>query len=397
MSLEWVSAGMTARTRGLRSPKFGVIAEVRKLIEGVEGVVDLGYGEPNFITPVHIREAAKVAMDAGHTHYVLPVEGLTPLREAIARKLERENNVLVDPASQVIVTAGVQEAINVALLTLVEPGDEVIVLDPYYYVYPLGVMLAGGTIVYTQLREENDFRLDLEDVRRKITSKTKAIIYTSPNCPTGSVFPREDLEALAELAAEHQFYILTDEIYEKLIYDGAEHISIASLPTARDFTISMFGFSKAYAMTGWRVGFMVGPAELIRTMLEVHSQLVLCTNSIAQHAALAALEGPQEPVEEMRKDYERRRNAFVDGLVRLGFRCKRPLGSFYVYANITGFGMKASDLAKLLASEARVVGYPGSAFTDSPDGERYLRFAYTKDMDSLMLALERMEKVLARL
>lgn len=395
--MTWTTAAMAERTHGIRSPKFGVIAEVRKLIQGVEGVVDMGYGEPNFNTPEHIREAAKRAMDEGHTHYVLPVEGLTPLREAIARKLAVENGIPADPASQVLVTAGVQEAINVSLLTLVNPGDEVIMPDPYYYVDPLGVMLAGGTPVYTHLREENDFRLDIEDVKNKITAKTKAIIYISPNCPTGSVFPREDLQALAELCAERHIFILTDEIYEKLIYDGRTHVSIASLPEARDITISMFGFSKAYAMTGWRVGFLVGPAELVRTMLEVHSQLVLCTNSIAQHAALAALEGPQDCIEEMRRDYEARRNVFVDGLNRLGFSCKRPPGSFYIYSNVTGFGMPASQLAKILAKEARVVAYPGSAFTNGTDGENYLRFAYTKDMDSLKLALERMEKALASL
>ena len=395
--MSWVASSIADRALSMRSPKFGVIAEVRSLIQGVEGVVDMGYGEPNFMTPVHIREAGKRAMDEGHTHYVLPVEGLTPLREAIARKLLNENSIPADPATQVLVTAGVQEAINVALLTLINSGDEVIMPDPYYYVDPLGVMLAGGTPVYTHLREENDFRLDIDDVKSKITPKTKAIIYISPNCPTGSVFPREDLQALAELAAERKIFILTDEIYEKLVYDGTPHCSIASLPAARDITISMFGFSKAYAMTGWRVGFLTGPAELVRTMLEVHSQLVLCTNSIAQHAALAALEGPQECIEEMRQDYEARRNVFVDGLNRLGFACKRPLGSFYVYSNITGFNMPASQLAKILAKEAKVVGYPGSAFTNGDDGENYLRFAYTKDMDSLKLALERMEKVVSTL
>ncbi len=395
--MTWTAEAVATRARNLRSPKFGVIAEVRKLIQGVEGVVDMGYGEPNFNTPEHIREAAKRAMDEGHTHYVLPTEGLEPLRHAISRKLQAENGIVVDPATQILVTAGVQEAINVALLALVNPGDEVIMPDPYYYVDPLGVMLAGGTPVYTHLREENDFRLDVDDVKSKITANTKAIIYISPNCPTGSVFPREDLQTLAELCAERRIFILTDEIYEKLIYDGTEHCSIASLPAAQDITISMFGFSKAYAMTGWRVGFLVASAELVRTMLEVHTQLVLCTNSIAQHAALAALEGPQDCVEEMRRDYETRRNTLVEGLNRLGFKCKRPPGSFYVYSNVTGFGMPASQLAKILAKDARVVGYPGSAFTNGDDGENYLRFAYTKDIDSVRLALERMEKVVETL
>jgi aspartate/methionine/tyrosine aminotransferase len=363
----------------------------------VEGVVDLGYGEPNFDTPEHIREAAKKALDDGHTHYVLPVEGLTPLREAIAEKLARENNITADPATEVLVTAGVQEAINVALLSVVNPGDEVIMPDPYYYVDPLGTILAGGTPVYTYLTEENDFRLDIADVASKITPRTKAIIYISPNCPTGSVFPREDLEALARLAAEKQIFLITDEIYEKLVYDGTEHVSIASLPEARDITISMFGFSKAYAMTGWRIGFLAAPPELVRTMLEVHGQLVLCTNSIAQRAAVAALTGPQDCIEEMRVEYEARRNVFVEGLNRLGFVCKPPLGSFYIYSNITGLGLTSSELAKHLAQEARVISYPGTAFTNAGDGEKYLRFSYTKDMSELTSGLERIEAAVAKL
>ena len=395
--MDWVERSIAERAKKTRSPKFGEISEVRKLIQGAEGVVDLGYGEPDFDTPLHIRDAAKKAMDEGYTHYVLPVEGLTELREAIARKLSKENDIHADPATEILVTAGVQEATNVAALSLINPGDEVIMPEPYYYSDPLAVMLAEGTPVYTQLKETNDYRLDLEDLERKITPKTKAIFFISPNCPTGAVFPKEDLLALAKLAKEKNIFIITDEIYERLVYDDHKHYSIASFPDARELTVSMFGFSKAYAMTGWRIGFLVAPAKLVQVMLELHGQLVIGANSIAQKAAVAALNEPQDCVEEMRRDYEERRNIFVEGLNRLGFSCKPPQGSFYIYANISKFNMPSLELAKHLAKEARVIGYPGTAYTKDQSGKNYLRFAYTKDIGQLRTALERIEKAIKKL
>jgi aspartate/methionine/tyrosine aminotransferase len=382
------------RAKGLRSPKFGQIAEVRGLVQGAEGVVDLGYGEPNFMTPVHIREAGKRAIDEGYTHYVLPVEGLTPLREAIAKKVYRDNGMDVDPSTQVLVTAGVQEAINVVLLTLINPGDEVILPQPYYYADPLGVLLAGGVPVYTELREERDFRIDPADVKEKITDRTKAIFYISPNCPTGSVFRKDDLEAIAEITQQRDIFVITDEIYEKLVYDGEKHCSIASIPDMKDRTVSMLGFSKSYAMTGWRIGYLVANRDLIRMMLEIHSQLLIGANSMAQKAALAALTGPQDCIEEMRREYEARRNLFVEGLNRMGFRCKPPKGSFYIYANISELGMSGFEMAKRLARDARVLGYPGTAYTTDESGDKYIRFSYTKTIDQLSTALERIEKVI---
>jgi aspartate/methionine/tyrosine aminotransferase len=382
------------RAKGLRSPKFGQIAEVRGLVQGAEGVVDLGYGEPNFMTPAHIREAGKRAIDEGYTHYVLPVEGLTPLREAIAKKVYRDNGMDVDPSTQVLVTAGVQEAINVVLLTLINPGDEVILPQPYYYADPLGVLLAGGVPVYTELREERDFRIDPADVKEKITDRTKAIFYISPNCPTGSVFRKDDLEAIAEITQQRDIFVITDEIYEKLVYDGEKHCSIASIPDMKDRTVSMLGFSKSYAMTGWRIGYLVANRDLIRMMLEIHSQLLIGANSMAQKAALAALTGPQDCIEEMRREYEARRNLFVEGLNRMGFRCKPPKGSFYIYANISELGMSGFEMAKRLARDARVLGYPGTAYTTDESGDKYIRFSYTKTIDQLSTALERIEKVI---
>jgi len=391
--MDYGTQRIAERAKGLRSPKFGEIAEVRELVAGAEDAVDLGYGEPNFMTPAHIREAGKRAIDEGYTHYVLPVEGLTPLREAIAEKLSRENGMDMDPSSEILVTAGVQEAINVVLLTLINPGDEVILPEPYYYSDPLGVMLAEGVPVYTELKEDRNFRIDSDDVRKKITERTKAIFYISPNCPTGSVFTREDLEEIAHLACEKNLFVITDEIYEKLVYDGERHCSIASLPNMKDRTISMLGFSKSYAMTGWRIGYLVGHGDLIRNMVEIHGQLLIGANSIAQRAALAALTGPQDRVEEMRREYEARRALFVDGLNQLGFRCNLPKGSFYIYANISELGLSGFELAKRLAKDARVVGYPGTAYTIGESGRSYIRFSYTKSTDELQTALERIEKV----
>lgn len=395
--MDWLEQKISERVKKLKSPKFGEIAEVRQLIAGADDVIDLGYGEPDFDTPEHIREEAKRAMDEGYTHYVLPVEGMDALREAIAKKLALDNGINADPAANILVTAGVQAATNVAVLSLVNPGDEVILPVPYYYSDPLAVKLAGGTPVYTRLEEKNGFRLDLEDIKKKITPRTKAVFYISPNCPTGSVFPEDDLRELARLANEKDFLIITDEIYEQLVYDDLKNCSIASFPEARERTVSMFGFSKAYAMTGFRIGFMVAPSSLVKIMLELHGQLTICANSIAQRAALAALQGPQDCVEMMRRDYEERRNVFVTGLNRMGFRCKPPEGSFYVYANIDSLGISGIELAKLLAREARVVGYPGTAYTEDQSGSSYIRFAYTKNVDALNTALERIEKVVANL
>lgn len=392
--LSWKERLITERAKNLRSPKFGVITEVRKLVVGVKDAIILGYGEPDFITPKYICEAAKRAIDEGFTHYVLPPEGLTELREAIAEKISTKNGFDVDPSTEVLVTAGVQEAVNVATLTLIESGDEVIVPDPYYYSHPLAVILAGGVPVFTELREDRDFRLDPDDIKKKITPRTKAILFVDPNCPTGSVLTKEDIEAISEIARNHNLLVITDEIYEDLVYDGAEHHSIAFLPGMKERTISMFGFSKSYAMTGWRVGYMVADESFMKNMKEVHAQLTICVNSIAQKAALAAITGSQDCVEKMRQKYKVRRDIFVEGLNRVGMTCKPPKGAFYVYANTSKFNLTSTELAKRLAKEAKVLGYPGTAYTLRKTGEKYIRFSLTASEEKLKTALERIQKVI---
>jgi aspartate/methionine/tyrosine aminotransferase len=381
---------LSKRALGIQSPKFGVIAEVRRQMEGLEDVIVLGYGEPDLDTPDFIREAGKKAIDEGFTHYVLPTEGYIPLRQAIAEKLLKQNKIAVNPEKEVLVTSGVQTAINTVILTLVNPGDQVIMPQPYYYSDPLAVILAGGKPVYTQLREENDYRIDFKDLERKITGKTRAFFYISPNCPTGSVFTKEDLERLVEIAKRRKIFMISDEIYEDLVYDGGTNVSIASLPGMKDYAISMFGFSKTFAMTGWRIAYTIGPEEVLGRMKEIHAQLTICPNSIAQKAAHIALSRYENCVREIRTIYEERRNIFIKGLNELGFRCKPPAGSFYVYCNISGFGVTGFELAKRIAREARVVGYPGVAYTEDSSGDPYIRFAYTVSKEKLQVALDRL-------
>jgi len=388
--MDWHDTALSDRVTRMHSPKFGVIAEVRKQIEGLDDVVVLGYGDPDLDTPEFIREAGKEAINEGFTHYVLPVEGYTPLRQAIAEKLSKKNGFSIDPDKELIVTAGVQAATNVVMLSLLNPGDEVVMPQPYYYSDPMAVIMAGGKPVYTQLREEDDFRIDFHDLESKITSKTKAFLYVSPNCPTGSVFTKEDLEKLARIAVENKIFLISDEIYEDLVYDGAKHVSMASLPGMKEYSISMFGFSKTFSMTGWRIGYVIGPESIIGPMKEIHAQVTICANSIAQKAALEALTSQRTNVIEVQKTYEDRRNIFVKGLNELGFRCKPPAGSFYVYCNISDFGMNGFDLAKRIAREARVLGYPGVAYTEDNSGDPYIRFAYTVSKEKLRLALDRL-------
>jgi len=283
------------------------------------------------------------------------------------------------------------------MLSILEPGDEVIIADPYYYSHALAVIFSGGIPIYTELKENRDFRGDPEDIEKKVTSKTKAILLIDPNCPTGSLLTMEDLNAVAQIATRHGLFVVTDEIYEDLVYDGAKHYSIASFPGMKERTISTFGFSKSYAMTGWRVGYIVGSKDLMRVLKEVHAQLTICTNSISQKAALTALTGSQECVEEMRRSYESRRNLLAAGLNKLGIVCNPPKGSFYLYTDVSRFNLSSTEFAKLLARDAKVLGYPGTAYSLSKSSERYVRFSLTTSEEKLKEALERISGVAAEL
>jgi aminotransferase len=390
--MRWKSQILASRIREL---ELGEINILRALVKGVK-FINLGYGEVDFDTPEYIREAAKKALDEGFTRYVIPIEGFADLREAIAEKLSRENGVDVNPDKEVLVTTGVQEGINLVMQTLLNEGDEVILADPCYMSYPQAIRYAGGIPVFVQVKEERDFRIDPEDVEDKVTSRTKLLVLVSPDNPTGAVLPKDDLEAIAEIALRHDLIVVSDEIYEKFIFGDHRHYSIASLPEMKERSIILNGFSKAYAMTGWRVGYIAADESCMEPIKRLHSNLVICANSIAQKAALAALTGPQHYVEEFRKEFERRMNLAVNGLNRIhGIKRNKPGGSFYIFPNVKSFKISSFQLAKHVAKDVKVLLYPGTAF--GKGGEGYLRLSLTTSQDNIKEALVRIKESLEKL
>jgi len=359
---------------------------------GLKELIHLDIGEPDFPTPKYIIEGAKKALDEGYTHYT-PNAGYKDLRERIAEKLLEENKIEADPESEIIVTAGAMQAISLAILVTVNPSDEVIIPDPGYESFERQVRFAGGIPVPVGVREEEKFRLVPEDVEKAVTKKTKMIIINTPSNPTGSVMSKEDLEEIAELAKRYDLLVLSDEIYEKILYDGAKHYSIASLPEMADRTIAVFAFSKTYAMTGWRVGYAVSNEQIIGQMTKIQEFYVTCAPSISQRAALAALEGPQDFVREMVEDFERRRNFLYDELSKINMvNCVKPKGAFYLFPNISKTGLRSQEAAKLLLERGKVVTVPGRAF--GKHGDDYLRLSFAASMNDLQIAAKRISATL---
>lgn len=338
------------------------IRRVAELAARFPDVVKLDVGEPDFDTPEHIKEAAAAALREGFTHYTHRA-GIIELRRAIADKLARDNGVSYDPETEITATSGIMGGLFCSFCALVSPGDEVIVPDPVWPAF-LGIIhMLGGTPVPVLTHEADGFNLVPEAVAEKITPRTKLVLLNSPQNPTGAVMPRERLEAIAELAKRHDLVVLSDETYEKLIYDGAQHISIASFDGMRERTLLLNGLSKTYAMTGWRVGYVAAPKQMMEAIGKVHLYTCTCVNSIAQKAAAAALTGPQGCVEEMRQEYRARRDLLVNGLNGLpGFTCATPRGTFYAFANIQGLGMPSEDAVMRLIEKARVSSVHGSAW-----------------------------------
>ena len=363
------------------------IRKMYNLALGIEDLVHLEIGEPDFPTPHYIIEAAKKAMDEGYTRYT-PNSGYMDLRERIAEKLLEENKIEADPTSEIIVTAGAMQALSLAILVTINPGDEVIIPDPAYESFERQVKFAGGIPVPVEVKEENEFRLAPEDVERATTKRSKMVIINTPSNPTGSVMGKTDLEGIAELAKKHNLLILTDEIYEKIIYDGLKHFSIASLPEMKDRTISVFGFSKTYAMTGWRLGYAVSNKKIIEQMNKVQEFYVTCASSISQRAALAALEGPQDCVERMVKEYKVRRDLLYKELIKSDkISCVKPKGAFYLFPNISKTGLRSQKAAELLVEKGKVVTVPGEAF--GKNGDEFLRLCYATSMNVLQEATVR--------
>ena len=363
----------------------------------MKDTISLGVGEPDFITPYHIRNAAINSIVDGETQYT-PNRGLLPLRREISEYLRGRYQTVYDPEQEILVTVGASESIDVALRAILSPGDEVLVPEPSYVSYSPSVIFAGGVPVGVETREDTDFRLSAQRVREAVTPRTKALILPYPHNPTGAVMERADLEALAEVVREKELLVISDEIYSELTY-GGEHVSFASLPDMWPYTLTINGFSKSFAMTGWRVGYICGPAELIGVMNKIHQYGILCAPRQGQAAALEALrtgrENNYEDVRHMRDSYDRRRRLMVDGLRKLGLSCFEPRGAFYVFPSIRATGLTSEEFCERLLNEQHVACVPGTAF--GPCGEGHIRCSYATAVDKLTVALERMKTFLEHL
>lgn len=371
------------------------ISGIRRLFElasRMADVINLGIGEPDFDTPKHIKEAAINALMEGYTHYTSNA-GLLELREALIEKLRRENDIDVT-VDEVLVTVGGEQALANAILATVRRGDEVLILSPSFVSYKPLVMMAGGVPVEVPVKEENEFIPIVDDIKRYITEKTRVIIINTPCNPTGAVYPRKVLEEIADLAVERNLMIISDEAYEKIVFDG-EHVSIASLNGMRDRVISVFSFSKTYAMTGWRLGYVVARRDVINRMVKLNMYLVTCPVAFVQRAGIAALKGPQECVKRMVYEYRRRIEMVYKRLKEIpDISVVKPKGTFYIFPNMSSYG-KSSEVAEYLLYEARVAVVPGSAF--GKYGEGYVRISCAAPYEKLVEAMDRLEKSLRKL
>ena len=371
------------------SMTVAVSDRARELQQKGVNVVNLGGGDPDFDTPPHIVEAAVAAINKGLTHYVAS-KGIPELRKAITDKFQRDNHVAYDPGAEVIVTASGKLALYITLAAMLEPGDEVLYFDPAWVSYEPMIRMLGGTPVDVPLRPEDNFILDGDVLKKRVTPRTKAMILNSPNNPTGRVLTAEELNVVARSAREHGYWVLSDEIYEHIIYDRRQHISLASLPGMRDLTVTLNGMSKAYAMTGWRLGYLGAPAPLCEQILKVQQHVVTCAPSFVQAAGVAALQGPQHCVAEMTAEYDRRRRFMTDALNSIpGVHCPLPEGAFYLFPEVTFQGMDSNALAEWMIEKAHVAVTPGSAFGNA--GTRNIRLTFATSMVNLHQAAEQMK------
>ena len=355
-------------------------------------VISLGVGEPDFDTPWHIRDEGIYALERGRTFYTSN-SGLMELREEICRYLARKCQVNYEPG-EVILTVGGSEAIDIALRAMLDPGDEVLIPQPSYVSYEPCTILADGVPVIIELKEENEFRLTKQEILDAITDKTKVLILPFPNNPTGSVLRRSDLEDIAQVCIEHDIFVLSDEIYSELTYGDAEHVTIASLPGMKERTILINGFSKAFAMTGWRLGYACGPQVIIKQMLKIHQFAIMCAPTTSQYAAIEALKNGDEDVAMMRESYDQRRRFLIKTFRDMGLECFEPFGAFYIFPSIKSLGMTSDEFANQLLKEEKVAVVPGNAFGDS--GEGFLRISYAYSLEELKEATDRIARFVAR-
>ncbi len=364
--------------------------QMLRLASQVPDLISLGRGDPDLPTPAHIVDAAVAVMQSGHVNYT-PPPGMMPLREAIAEKMATERNLAYDPSSEVVVTAGAQEAISVVMQTLLDPGDEVLLPDPYYTAYEMAAGLAFGSVVRVPTRAEDDFEVLPEAIEAAITPRSRLLVLVSPNNPTGGIISAATLERIAELAIRHNLIVVSDELYERVIFDGATAPSIATLPGMRERTVIINGFSKTYCMTGFRVGYLVGPAALVTPMQEPHHIFTICAPTASQHAALAALQGSQECVGEIIAVFARRRQALMQSLDKAGIPYPYPAGAFFVFADIRALGMSSADFAVKALQEAGVLVFPGTQY--GPGGEGFLRISYLAEIPDIVTAVEKLGHV----
>jgi aminotransferase len=366
-------------------PRSG-IRDFFEIVQSMKEVISLGIGEPDFVTPWHIRESAIYSLEKGHTGYTSNL-GAPRLRRAISSYVEKHFSVAYNPHDEIIVTVGVSEAIDIALRALLNPGDEVLYHEPCYVSYSPSILLAGGVPVAVATRAEEEFSLRADALEKAVTDKTRVLMLNFPTNPTGAVLPLEELRKIAAFAVKHDLVVLTDEIYSELTYDEVPHHSIAALPGMKERTVFLHGFSKAFAMTGWRIGYACGPADIIEAMMKIHQYSILCAPVMAQEAALEALERGQRSMERMREEYRLRRNFIVESLNDAGISCHLPKGAFYVFPDIRGTGMTSREFALKLLEEKKVAVVPGTAF--GPSGEGYVRCSYATAMDQIKIAVER--------
>ncbi|MGB3025117.1 pyridoxal phosphate-dependent aminotransferase [Paradevosia shaoguanensis] len=362
------------------------------IASGMTNVIAMGRGDPDFHTPAHIVAAAKKAIDENQHHYTAP-NGLPQLRSAIAADLKKQYG-LDYTADEIAVTAGVQESITLVMLALIQAGDEVLITSPRFTTYDMAVNLAGGIPVPVPTFQKDNFALDVAEIEKRITPRTRMFVLMSPNNPTGAVTPPDVIRKIAELATRHDLIVVSDEIYAKIIYDGNEHLSIATLPGMKERTITLNGFSKTYAMTGWRVGYLAAPADFVTRLTDTRHTLSINTCTISQHAALAAITGPQEPIEAMIDEYAARRAYLLPALDEMGLSYGNPGGAFYVYINVAGTGMSTPDFCERLLRETGVMLFPGTMFGDHDPS--YIRMSFLQPLPLIKEAVERMKGFIAR-
>ncbi|MDF7824938.1 aminotransferase class I/II-fold pyridoxal phosphate-dependent enzyme [Pontiellaceae bacterium B12227] len=373
-------------------PRSG-IRDFFEIVSSREDVISLGIGEPDFVTPWHIREAASQALDRGMTSYTSNM-GLLSLRRGISQYVGKKTGIDYNPADEVLVTVGVSEGLDLAIRALVEPGDEVLYHEPSYVSYNPLIQFAYGVPVAIQTKKENGFRLTRQDLEENISDKTKVLLLNYPNNPTGAALSKEDVEDVAAFAIEHDLIVLTDEIYDELTYDR-EHFSIISVPGMRERTIYLHGFSKAWAMTGWRMGFTCAPPELTEAMMKIHQYTMLCAPILSQEASVEALKNADEDISYMKAEYKKRRNYIHSSFEEMGIPCIRPDGAFYAFADVSRFGMTSQEFALKLLDEQNVACVPGTAF--GACGEGFIRCSYATSFDDIKEAMVRIARFIEKL